>query len=114
MTGVRVQASVHSGKAVLYFRNTMEKQVVVKGVLLERANGEEKRATVAAFPITLGPGEIHPVDVSEPILELLKPVQVVKPQKKRLRLRILLDPDQSMIAECKVILDCGGFIEFAC
>jgi hypothetical protein len=109
-----VQASVHSGKAVLYFRNTMEKQVVVKGVLLERANGEEKRATVAAFPITLGPGEIHPVDVSEPILELLKPVQVVKPQKKRLRLRILLDPDQSMIAECKVILDCGGFIEFAC
>ena len=30
MTGVRVQASVHSGKAVLYFRNTMKKQVVVK------------------------------------------------------------------------------------
>ena len=114
MTGVRVQASVHSGKAVLYFRNSMEKPVVVKGVLLERSNGEEKHATVPALPITLGPGEIHPVDVSEPILELLKPVQVVKPQKRRLRLRILLDPDQSMIAECQVILDRGGFIEFAC
>jgi hypothetical protein len=76
MTGVRVQASVHSGKAVLYFRNTMEKQVDVKGVLLERSNGEEKRAAVAAFPITLGPGEIHPVDVSEPILELLKRLEV--------------------------------------
>jgi hypothetical protein len=92
----------------------MEKPVVVKGVLLERSNGKEKRATVPALPITLGPGEIHPVDVSEPILELLKPVQVVKPQKRRLRLRILLDPDQSMIAECNVVLDCGGFIEFAC
>jgi hypothetical protein len=109
-----VQASVHSGKAVLYFRNTMEKQVVVKGVLPERSNGEEKRATVPALPITLGPGEIHPVDVSEPILELLKPVQVVKPQKKRVLLRILLDPDQSMIAESKVVLDRGVFIEFAC
>jgi hypothetical protein len=64
----------------------MEKLVIVEGVLLERSNGAEKRATVAALPITLGPGEIHPVDVSEPILELLKPVQIVKPQKKRLQL----------------------------
>jgi hypothetical protein len=113
---IRIQAAVQSGRAILRLRNAMEQPVVVTRVVLAPPEAEE-HAAVAPVEVKLNPGEIQAVDITEPVLKIIKPISMLDEQRKRLRIRLFLDPhppDHPPVADCTLTVARGEIIEFHC
>jgi len=117
MHAVRIQSAVRWVKAILRFRNATERPVVLTGVLLAAPKADIKVAALLPAPLPLGPGETLTVDVTERVIDLLKPLPAIAPARRRIRLRVFLDPppvEPPPDKECSVTVECGRLIEFAC
>jgi hypothetical protein len=94
----------------------MEQPVVVTRVLLAHPEAEQ-HAAIAQVKVKLNPGEIQAVDITEPILKIVKPLSMLDDQRKQLRIRLFLDPqppDHPPVADCTLTVARGEIIEFHC
>ena len=116
MSTIHIQASSVSGKAILRFRNGLDKPVTLVLFLCLLGSAGQNWSPLLA-PINLGPGEMHSADVSSSIRKLLPGEERTDPCEIRVRIRMLLLPAQSdppWEVECKVIFYRDQFTQFVC
>jgi len=116
MANVRMLALADSGKAILRFRNGLEGSVTITPLLagMEGKNGEWRPLVT---PIKLRAGETHNSDVSDPIQQLFPSIKGTDPHQMRMRIRMLLDPEQfgaPREVECVATFHSGKCTEFVC
>jgi hypothetical protein len=116
MSTIRIQASADSGKAILRFRNGLDKPVtlILFSCLLE---GTGQNWSPLLAPISLRPGEMYSADVSNSIQKLFPVAERTDTYEVRIRIRVLLlpaQPDPPRELDCTVIFYRKQFTQFMC
>jgi hypothetical protein len=116
MSAIRMQTSVDSGKAILRFRNGLDRPATLV-LLLCSLEGTGDEWSPLLDPISLGPGEIRSADISPSLRKLFSGAETTDPHEVRIRIRMLSLPtqyDSPKEVECTATFSLNRFTQFTC